>query len=247
MVVYILCLRQLKKYFRSKSRIIGSLGQPLLYLIALGYGLSPIYRKAGEGNYIEFLAPGVIAMTILFSSIFSGIEIIWDRQFGFLKEIMVAPVSRFSIMMGRTFGGAMVATIQGAIVLLISSVVGFQSMNIASLPAAFFVMFLIALLFAALGMAIGSMLEDFQGFQMILNFLIMPLFFLSGALFPLMNAPKIITLLARINPLSYGVDALRGLLANNFYFGLTLDLCILSGLTLFFLLIGSYLFSRIEL
>ena len=104
MVIYILWLRQLKRYIRSKSRIIGSLGQPMLFLIALGYGLGPIFQKAGEGNYIEFLAPGIIAMSILFTSIFSGIEIIWDRQFGFLKEIMVAPVSRFVIMIGRTFG-----------------------------------------------------------------------------------------------------------------------------------------------
>ena len=127
MEIYILWLRQIKRYLRSKSRIIGSLGQPLLFLLALGYGLGPIFQRAGEGSYIEFLAPGIIAMSILFTSIFSGIEIIWDRQFGFLKEIMVAPVPRFTIMIGRTFGGATVATIQGMIVFLISLVVGFRA------------------------------------------------------------------------------------------------------------------------
>ncbi|MGA9109797.1 MAG: ABC transporter permease [Smithella sp.] len=247
MVIYILWLRQLKRYLRSKSRIIGSLGQPLLFLLALGYGIGPIYQKAGEGSYIEFLAPGIIAMSILFTSMFSGIEIIWDRQFGFLKEIMVAPVSRIIIMIGRTLGGATVATMQGMVVFLISLAVGFRPSNISALPAALMVMILIALLFTALGTAVASMLEDFQGFQLIMNFLIMPLFFLSGALFPLQGLPKIVAGITMINPLSYGVDALRGLLTNNYHFGLPLDLSVLSGVTLLFLLIGSYLFSRIEL
>jgi ABC-2 type transport system permease protein len=247
MVIYILWLRQLKRYLRSKSRIIGALGQPLLFLLALGYGIGPIYKKAGEGSYIEFLAPGIIAMSILFTSMFSGIEIIWDRQFGFLKEIMVAPVSRIIIMIGRTLGGATVATIQGMIVFLISIAVGFRPSSISALPAALMVMILIALLFTALGTAVASMLEDFQGFQLIMNFLIMPLFFLSGALFPLQGLPKIVAGITMINPLSYGVDALRGLLTDNYHFGLPLDLSVLSGVTLLFLLIGSYLFSRIEL
>jgi len=116
-VIYVLWLRQLKRYFRSKTRIIGSLGQPLLFLVALGFGLGPIFRKAGEGNYINFLVPGVIAMGIIFTALFSGIEVIWDRQFGFLKETLVAPVSRFKIMLGRTLGGATIASLQGLIIL----------------------------------------------------------------------------------------------------------------------------------
>jgi len=119
--IYILWLRQLKRYIRSRSRIIGSLGQPILFLLALGYGFGPVFQKAGQGNYLEFLAPGVIAMTILFTAIFSGIEIIWDKQFGFLKETLVAPVSRLNIMIGRAIGGATVATLQGIIVFLYRS------------------------------------------------------------------------------------------------------------------------------
>src|SRR5438477_8093420 len=119
MVIYMLWLRQIKRYFRSRARIVGSLGQPLLFLLALGFGFGPIFQKAGQGNYIQFLAPGVIAMSVLFTAIFSGIEIIWDRQFGFLKETLVAPVSRFEIMLGRTLGGATVAVIQGVLVFLI--------------------------------------------------------------------------------------------------------------------------------
>ena len=117
-IIYILWLRQVKKYLRSKSRIVGSLGQPLLFLVALGFGFGPIYAKAGGGNYIDFLAPGIICMAILFTAVFSGIEVVWDRQFGFLKKTMVAPVSRFKIMFGRTLGGATVAMIQGTIVLI---------------------------------------------------------------------------------------------------------------------------------
>src|SRR5579864_6131178 len=123
--IYIMWLRELKRYVRSKSRIVGSLGQPLLFLLALGYGLGAVFQKAGEGNYFQFLAPGIIGMSIIFTAIFSGIELIWDRQFGFLKETMVAPVSRVNIMIGRTLGGATVATVQGIVVFLIALIAGF--------------------------------------------------------------------------------------------------------------------------
>ena len=245
--IYILWLRQIKRYLRSRSRIIGSLGQPLLFLLALGYGFGPIFEKAGQGSYLQFLAPGVIAMTVLFTSIFSGIELIWDRQFGFLKETLVAPASRLHIMIGRTLGGATVATAQGIIVFLITLIAGFRPTNLALLPVAFLVMFLISLLFTALGTAIASALEDMQGFQMIMNFMVMPLFFLSGALFPLSGLPETITVIASINPLAYGVDGLRAALVGAAHFGLATDLIVLSGISALFLVIGSYLFSRIEI
>ena len=171
-IIYTMWLRQLKKYWRSKPRIIGSLGQPLLFLFALGFGFGPIYAKAGGGNYLQFLAPGIICMSILFSAIFAGIEVIWDKQFGFLKETLVAPVSRFKIMLGRTLGGATVATLQGFLVLLITFLIGFRPVNLLSIPLALVFMFTTALLFTALGTAIASKLEDMQGFQLIMNFLI---------------------------------------------------------------------------
>lgn len=244
--IYILWLRQLKRYFRSKARMIGSLGQPLLFLIALGFGFGPIYQKAGGGNYIQFLAPGIICMTILFTAIFTGIEIIWDRQFGFLKETLVAPVSRYCIMIGRTLGGATVAMIQGLIVFFLAMIFGFRPENLLLLPLALIFMFLVAILFTAVGTAIASVLEDMQGFQLIMNFLVMPLFFLSSALFPLDNLPPVITTIASLDPLTYGVDGLRGTLVNGAHFGLGLDLLILSVVAAFFVLIGSKLFSRIE-
>jgi len=245
--IYILWLRQLKRYFRSKSRIIGSLAQPLLFLLALGFGFGPIYQRAGGGNYIEFLAPGIIAMSIIFTAIFSGIEIIWDKQFGFLKETLVAPVSRLNIMLGRTLGGATVASFQGIIVFLISLIIGFRPENIMLLPLALIFMILTALLFTAIGTAIASLLEDMQGFQLIINFLVMPLFFLSGALFPLNTMPKALVIAARLDPLSYGVDGLRGTLVNGAHFGLSVDFTVLTIVVVLFLIIGSYLFSRIEI
>src|SRR5271163_3206426 len=175
--IYILWLRALKRYVRSRARVIGSLGQPLLFLLALGFGFGPIFQRAGQGNYIQFLAPGVIAMTILFTAIFSGIELIWDRQFGFLKETLVAPVPRILIMIGRTLGGATIAMIQGLIVVVICFAVGFRVTDYSQLPVAIVVMILIAIMFTALGTAIASILSDFQGFQLIMNFLVMPIFF----------------------------------------------------------------------
>ncbi len=237
----------MKRYLRSKSRIIGAMGQPALFLFALGFGLGPIFQKAGQGNYINFLAPGVIAQGILFTGIFSGIDLIWDRQFGFLKETLVAPVPRFHIMLGRTLGGATIAVLQGVIIFFLTLIAGFRPVNWFMLPVVVCVMFLIAFLFTALGTAIASLLDDFQGFQLIMNFLVMPLFFLSGALFPLQSSPKILQLISSFNPLTYGVDALRVSLTNISYFGIFFDVIVLSISAGIILYIGSYLFSRIQI
>jgi ABC-2 type transport system permease protein len=243
--IYILWLRQLKKYYRSKARIVGSIGQPLLFLVALGFGFGPIFEKAGGGSYIQFLVPGIISMGILFTSIFSGIEVIWDKQFGFLKETLVAPVSRFEIMIGRTLGGATIALFQGIIIFLISLLIGFKP-NISLLPLGLLFALLIALFFTAIGTAIASLLDDMQGFQLIMNFLVMPIFFLSGALFPLSGLPPTISAIAAADPLSYGVDGLRGTLVNGAHFGLFTDFAVLGIITVIALAIGSYLFSRIQ-
>lgn len=244
--LYMIWLRQLKRYVRSRSRIVASLGQPLLFLLGLGFGFGPVFQKAGQGNYIQFLAPGVIAMTILFTSIFSGIELLFDRQFGFLKEMLVAPVPRLVIMIGRTLGGATVAMIQGLMVFLICVIAGFRP-SLAQVPMALVFMALVALLFNALGTAIASVLSDFQGFQLIMNFLVMPVFFLSGALFPLANVPGPIAILAAIDPLSYGVDGLRTVLSGVSHFGIATDLAVLTGLVIVVSAIGGRLFSRIQL
>ncbi|MCL4399941.1 ABC transporter permease [Patescibacteria group bacterium] len=247
--IYIIWLRQLKRYLRSKARIIGSLGQPLLFLVALGFGLGPVFQRAGGGNYLDFLAPGIIAMGILFTALFSGVEIIWDRQFGFLKETLVAPVSRLKIMIGRTLGGATVAIMQGVIVFILAFLVGFRPeyLTVGTFMLALVFMFLIAVLFTALGTAIASQLDDMQGFQLIMNFVVMPLFFLSGALFPTEGLPSGIALVVKIDPLSYGVDGLRHALTGAANFGFATDFTVLLIITGALVALGSYLFSKIQI
>lgn len=244
--VAILWLRQLKRYSRSRSRIVGSLGQPLLFLVGLGFGFGPIFARAGAGDYIQFVAPGIVAMGVLFTAVFSGIEIIWDRQFGFLKETLVAPVLRLQIVLGRTLGGATVASIQGTIVFVICVLIGFRFREPIYFPIALAFMFLIALLFTAIGTAIASVLEDMQGFQLIMNFIVMPLFFFSNALFPVNGLPGPLQAIVRINPLTYGVDGIRGSASGTFQFGLGVDFLVLGALTLLLVAIGSYLFSKIQ-
>lgn len=245
--IYILWLRELKRYFRSRAQIVASLGQPLLYLLALGFGLGPVFRKAGNGSYIQFVAPGVIGMTVLFSSVFSGIGLLWDRQFGFLKETLVAPVPRIRIMIGKALGGATVAILQGLLVVVVCLLVGFRPANVSALPVAILFMALIATVFASLGIAIGSKLENMQGFQLIMNFLVMPIFFLSGALFPLSNLPKALAIVTSVDPLSYGIDGLRSALIGIAHFGVATDIAVLCGVAVVLMLLGSYFFSKIQL
>jgi ABC-2 type transport system permease protein len=244
--IYILWLRELKRYFRSRAQIVASLGQPMLYLVALGFGLGPVFAKAGQGNYVQFVAPGIISMTVLFSSVFSGVGLLWDRQFGFLKETLVAPVPRIQIMLGRTLGAATTACIQGMLVAVVCLIAGFRPVDWTVVPVAAVFMVMIASLFAALGTAIGSVLENIQGFQLIMNFLVMPIFFLSGALYPLSNLPTLLALVTRLDPLAYGVDGLRTTLIGVSHFGLAMDAGVLLISLTLLLIIGSRLFDRIQ-
>lgn len=245
-VVYILWLRELRRYVRSRAQIVASLGQPMLYLVALGFGLGPVFQKAGQGSYVQFIAPGVIAMTVLFSSVFSGIGLLWDRQFGFLKETLVAPVPRLNIMLGRTLGAATVAVIQGLLVVVVCLLAGFRVVDAARLPLALLFMMLIACVFAALGTVIGSALQNMQGFQLIMNFLVMPIFFLSGALYPLNNLPRAFSAVTSVDPLTYGIDGLRTTLIGISHFGVAVDGAVLVVVGSVLLAIGSYFFSKIE-
>jgi ABC-2 type transport system permease protein len=245
--IYILWLREVKRYLRSRAQIVASLGQPLLYLLVLGFGLGPVFEKSGQGSYLQFVAPGVIGMGILFTSIFSGIGLLWDRQFGFLKETLVAPVPRLYIMIGRTLGGATIAMLQGTLLLIVCLLAGFRPHQAALVPVALLFMAMIAIVFAALGTAIGSTLRDMQGFQLIMNFLVMPIFFLSGALFPLTNLPTALAAATRVDPLSYGIDGLRGAFIGLSAFGMALDLSVLAVVAAGFMVLGAYSFSRIQI
>lgn len=245
--IYILWLREVRRYIRSRAQIVASLGNPLLYLLVLGFGLGPVFQRAGNGNYLQFVAPGVIGMTVLFSSIFSGLGLLWDRQFGFLKETLVAPVSRLQLMIGKTLGGATVAVMQGLLVMIVCLIAGFRPAHLATVPIAFGFMVLIAILFAALGMAIGSGLQDMQGFQLIMNFLVMPIYFLSGALFPLTGLPVVLNYITKADPLSYGIDGMRHVLLGYSAFNPQLDLLVLVVVGAVLLVIGAQRFSKIEI
>ncbi len=245
-VIYVLWLREVKKYLRSRAQIIASLGQPLMYLAVLGFGLGAVFRRAGEGSYLQFMAPGVIGMTVLFTSMFSGIAMLWDRQFGFLKETLVAPVPRVQIMMGRTLGGATVAVLQGLLVFVVTLIAGFRPTSVMAVPLAFLIIALIAFVFSALATAIGSGLKEMQGFQMVMNFLVMPLWFLSGALYPLHDLPTALAVLTRLDPLTYGIDGVRGTMIGVSHFGLPLDVGVLLTVGVLFVLAGAWRFSKIE-
>jgi len=244
-VIFGLWLRQVKRYYRSKSRFIAALGQPILFLVALSYGFGPVFQRAGGVNYLQFLVPGIMGMSILTTSLMMGIELIWDKQFGILKETLVAPVSRLEIMIGRTIGGATVGIIQGIIIFLISLIFGFRPIiNYLWITPIFAIM--TAFLFSAFGTLIATLLQDMQGFQLIMNFVIMPMVFLSGALFPLENLPKSIIAIIRINPLTYCVDGLRQSLTGIYHFGFLINFLILIPVTSILLIIGSRAFSRMQ-
>jgi ABC-2 type transport system permease protein len=245
--IYILWLREVKRYTRSRPQIIASMGQPLLYLLVLGFGLGPVYQKAGGGSYLQFMSPGVIGMAVLFSSVFSGIALLWDRQFGFLKETLVAPVPRIEIMIGRTLGAATTAMIQGLLVTVVCLIAGFRPVSLAMVPLAFLFLALVAIVFSALGTTIGSSLQDMQAFPIVMNFLVLPLFFLSGALFPLKNLPTALSVVTSVDPLSYGVDGLRAALLGSAHFGATLDLVVLAVVGVALLCLGAWRFSKIEI
>jgi ABC-2 type transport system permease protein len=246
-VIYALWLRELRRYVRSRAQVVASLGQPLLYLLGLGFGMGPVFQKAGMGNYRQFVAPGIIAMTILFSSIFSGAGLIFDRQFGFLKETLVAPVPRIYVMLGRTLGAATVAVMQSLLVAVVCVICGFRPVDYRLIPVALLFMALIASLFSSFGTAIGSSLQNIQGFQMIMSFLVMPIFFLSGALYPLNNLPTALNVVVTLDPLAYGVDSLRSLLIGTSHFGLMTDATVLLAVSAVALLVGSRLFSKIQI
>lgn len=245
-VVYALWLRQIKRYIRARSRIIGAIGQPLLMLLALGYGLGSAFSKGGGGNYLHFLVPGVIAQTVLFTAVFFGINIIFDKQFGFLKETLVAPVSRFKIMLGGALGGATTSLAQGALVLVIALLLGFSPYNWLLVPVAFLIAFMLALALTSFSSGVASMVNDVPGFQSINQFLVFPLFFLSGSLYPLDTAPRALQIIANLNPISYAIDALRITLINQGHYGLPKDFLVIGITTIVLVLFGTYRFNRIE-
>ena len=246
-IIYTIWLRNMKRYIRSKSRIIGSISMPLFFLLFLGFGLNNVVQIPGMGgNYIAFLIPGMVAMIVLFTSVFAGVQIIWDKQFGFLKETLVAPVTRLEIMLGQTFGGATTAVIQGLIILVLSTLVGLHVASVPGFLIAFGFMALIGIAFTAFGIAIASKMDDMTGFQLIMNFVVFPIFGLSGALFTISSLPEIIKPLTLIDPLTYGVEGIRYGLTGASQISPVVSLAVLGGFTVVMVVIGAYFFRTIK-
>lgn len=245
-VMYMLWLRQMKRYVRSRSRMLGAVGQPILFLLALGYGLGSVFKSAGHGDYLQFLVPGIMVQTILFAGVFWGIQIVWDRQFGFLKETLVAPVPRSQIMLGSALGGASIALIQGLIVVVVALAFGFHPANWSLVPLAVLMAGITSLAMACFGSGIGSIVQDFQGFQSINNFLVLPMYFLSGAFYPLTGIPKLLQIISYINPLTYAIDGLRGVMINQHHFSFGIDFAALIATSIIMISFGILAFRRLE-
>ena len=245
--IYVMWMRQIKRFVRARGRLVANIIQPFFFLAFLGLGLRPI-RLPGLRigmSFLDFLAPGMVALSIIFASMFAGVSIIWDRQFGFLKEILVAPVSRFSIVVGRTLGGATISIIQGLTILAISILFGAEINLIGVIPG-LFMMLLTAFFAVGLGIALASRMEDPHAFSLIMNLIMMPATFLSTAYFPLESAASWLRALIYVNPLTYIVDGLRGCLTSSFSIPPWIDLTVTISLCAATMSIGTYLFNRSE-
>lgn len=244
--IYVLWLRDVKRFVRAKSRIIGIMMMPLFFLLGLGLGLGSLIRLPTGGSYFNFIVPGIIGMSLLFTSIFTGSAVLWDRQFGFLKEILVTPNSRFSVVIGRLLGGATTALMQSLIVIVVAILVGF-SINLSIItPLAIVFMFLIAATFISLGLALGSIISDFQGFQLVTSFFTMPLFFLSNGIFPVSVLPSYVQFITYANPLTYGIDGLRSTLLGAGTFSVWIDLLALVVSSAVLIVVAAYAFSKTD-
>lgn len=244
--IYIIWLREMLKWWRKPVEVIAAFMQPIIWLAIFGLGLSKSVNLAPGIDYLAFLAPGVISQTILFTAFFGGVSVLWDREFGFLKEILVSPVSRRAIAAGKVLGGATIAFIQGLLALLLAVGVGVKFSSLASIFAACGVMALISLAFMAFGLAIACSLKEMESFQRIGRFTTMPLWFLSGALYPIEKSPDWLRIVVSLNPLTYGVDALRTLLIGVSTFDLTLSIGVLIAFTASMLALGTHLFNKSE-
>ena len=246
--IYTMWLREMKRFLRVKARIVGSLLMPIFFLAFLGLPMSfasqiPVPEGIG---YLDFLAPGIVGMTLLFAGTMSGASVIWDKEFGFLKEVLVAPVNRFSVILGRSLGGMTTAIIQALVIVGIAVAMGVKLSSVPGFFLAILIMIFTCATFTGFGLIIATKLGNLEGFMAIMNLIVFPIFLLSGALFPIQSMPSWLRYIMYIDPLTYGVDGLRGTLIGISAFPLWLDFTVLIVLCLALATLGSYFFSRME-
>ena len=249
--IYVICMREFIKFFREKSRLLGTLARPVLWLFVVGNGMSSLIKPYAGFSYLQFIFPGMIGMTILFSSIFSSISIVWDREFGFMKEMLVAPISRLSIVIGKTISGTLISVAQAVIILLLIPFLGI-SITFTQFLEIVGASVLVSFCITSLGILIAARLTSFDGFNIIMNFLVMPMLFLSGAMYPVTSMPPALRQLTLLNPLTYGIDTFKHILLRDGTpplgpeFPLSLDLLIVTGVSVVMLTLAALSFRKKE-
>ena len=247
--IYVIVAREFKKFVRERSRLVSALARPLVWLFLVGAGMSRLVPPVDGVSYMQFIFPGILGMTILFSAMFSSISIIWDKEFGFMKEILVAPVSRLSIVIGKALSGSIISTIQAVIVLLLFPLLGLK-LGAADIIGAVIICALVSFSVSAFGIVIATFYESYESFSAIMNFIIMPMFFLSGAMYPVKLLPEALRFAAKLNPLTYGVDALKHVISPLAHgpmspdFSIVTDLAVIVALSVIFVFAGAKAFEK---
>ena len=249
--IYVITLRELIKLGRQRGSLINTFARPILWLFVVGSGLNQIVQMGGPVSYKQFMFPGVMGMVILFSSIFSSISIVWDREFGFLREILVAPISRLSIVIGKAISGTFISVAQAVIILVLIPFLGIQ-IDFTQFVEVIAVSILVSFCITSMGILIAARLTSFDGFNIIMNFLVMPMLFLSGAMYPVTSLPPALRHLTQINPLTYGIDAFKHVLLRNGTpplgpeFPLMLDLAVVTAISLVMITLAALSFRQKE-
>jgi ABC-2 type transport system permease protein len=248
-VIYVIVAREFKKFVRERSRLISAAARPLIWLFFVGAGMSRLVRPVEGVTYTQFIFPGILGMTVLFSSIFSSISIIWDKEFGFMKEILVAPVSRFSIVVGKALSGTVVSTLQAVIILLFFPLLGIK-MGVMNVVEVIVLCAMLAFCISSFGILIATFYDSYESFSVIMNFIIMPMFFLSGAMYPVKLLPQALRIASKLNPLTYGVDALKHMITPlrtgpmSPDFSLAVDIGVIAATSVVFVIVSARLFDR---
>ncbi|MBA4371348.1 MAG: ABC transporter [Thermodesulfovibrio sp.] len=247
--VYVIVARELKKFVRERTRLVSTIARPLVWLFLVGGGMSRMIPASDGISYMQFIFPGILGMTILFSSIFSSISIIWDKEFGFMKEILVAPISRFSIVVGKATSGMVLSTLQAVVILAFYPLLGLK-IGLAEVAGIILVSAILSFAISSLGIVLASFYDSYESFSVIMNFIVMPMFFLSGAMYPVKLMPDVLRFFTKINPLTYGIDAIKhlslpqgaGVMGTDFPF--LLDLAVILASAVIFVTVGGKSFER---